>query len=188
MLTCDICGEEIMLEEDMKTHLLLSHLENDMHCPLCSLSGVSYDELCFHISSAHPECTASSDCSAGTNTGVTGCSKPPTSQSCSASSSSGTTGVVATSSGASSCSTDSVHPHGLMPTLDRGEPTHVETVPVTSTLSSKTKQEGASACREHAAGTVSEHKKAKQKRLSSPGKGNSIFFSSYQTLRSLPEI
>lgn len=39
----------------MKTHLLLSHLENDMQCPLCSLSGVSYDELCFHISSAHPE-------------------------------------------------------------------------------------------------------------------------------------
>uniref|UniRef100_A0A671U0Z9 C2H2-type domain-containing protein n=1 Tax=Sparus aurata TaxID=8175 RepID=A0A671U0Z9_SPAAU len=55
MLTCDICGEAIMFEEDMRTHLLLSHLENDMHCPLCSLSGVSYDELCFHISSAHPD-------------------------------------------------------------------------------------------------------------------------------------
>ncbi|KAI3360685.1 hypothetical protein L3Q82_002555 [Scortum barcoo] len=55
MLTCEICGEEIMLEEDMKTHLLLSHLENDMHCPLCSLSGVSYNELYFHIGSAHPE-------------------------------------------------------------------------------------------------------------------------------------
>lgn len=39
----------------MKTHLLVSHLENDMRCPLCSLCGVSYDELCFHISSAHPE-------------------------------------------------------------------------------------------------------------------------------------
>lgn len=39
----------------MKTHLLLVHLENELHCPLCSLSGVSYDELCFHITSAHPE-------------------------------------------------------------------------------------------------------------------------------------
>lgn len=39
----------------MKTHLLLNHLENNMQCPLCSLSGVSYDDLCFHISSAHPE-------------------------------------------------------------------------------------------------------------------------------------
>uniref|UniRef100_A0A8C5GIN7 Zinc finger-containing ubiquitin peptidase 1 n=1 Tax=Gouania willdenowi TaxID=441366 RepID=A0A8C5GIN7_GOUWI len=55
MLTCEICGEEVMLEEEMKTHLLLSHQENDMHCPLCSLSGVSYDELCYHITSAHPE-------------------------------------------------------------------------------------------------------------------------------------
>ncbi|KAM9724477.1 zinc finger-containing ubiquitin peptidase 1 [Menidia menidia] len=55
MLSCEICGEEVMLEEDMKTHLLISHLENDMCCPLCCLSGVSYDELCFHITSAHPE-------------------------------------------------------------------------------------------------------------------------------------
>ncbi|XP_030580558.1 zinc finger-containing ubiquitin peptidase 1 isoform X2 [Archocentrus centrarchus] len=55
MLTCEICGEEMLLEEDMKTHLLLSHLENDMCCPLCCLSGVSFDELCFHITSAHPE-------------------------------------------------------------------------------------------------------------------------------------
>ncbi|XP_047453706.1 zinc finger-containing ubiquitin peptidase 1 [Mugil cephalus] len=86
MLTCDICGEVVMLEEDMKTHLLLSHLENDMCCPLCSLSGVSYDELCFHITSAHPEeqrgvqgqrdFTSSSGRSAGTNTG--GSEKPKT--------------------------------------------------------------------------------------------------------------
>ncbi|KAM4632654.1 zinc finger-containing ubiquitin peptidase 1 isoform 2-T2 [Polymixia lowei] len=55
MLTCEICGEVLVLEEDMKTHLLLSHLENEMSCPLCSLSGVSYDELSYHISTAHPE-------------------------------------------------------------------------------------------------------------------------------------
>lgn len=55
MLTCEICGEDFLLEEDLKTHLLLSHEENTMSCPLCLLSGVSYDELCFHISSAHAE-------------------------------------------------------------------------------------------------------------------------------------
>ncbi|XP_074539185.1 zinc finger-containing ubiquitin peptidase 1 isoform X2 [Halichoeres trimaculatus] len=55
MLTCEICGEDFLLEEDLKTHLLLSHEENTISCPLCSLSGVSYDELCFHISSAHAE-------------------------------------------------------------------------------------------------------------------------------------
>ncbi|KAM6968094.1 zinc finger-containing ubiquitin peptidase 1 [Aplochiton taeniatus] len=55
MLTCEICGEELVFEEDMKTHLLLSHLESEMSCPLCSLSGVSYDELNLHINTAHPE-------------------------------------------------------------------------------------------------------------------------------------
>ncbi|CAL8287290.1 unnamed protein product [Merluccius merluccius] len=55
MLTCGICGEELLFEEDMKTHLLLSHLERDVSCPLCSLSGVSYDDLAYHIAAAHPE-------------------------------------------------------------------------------------------------------------------------------------
>lgn len=55
MLICEICGEELLLEEDMKTHLLLSHLERELHCPLCSLSGVSFDELRVHVLSAHPE-------------------------------------------------------------------------------------------------------------------------------------
>ncbi|CAL8248108.1 unnamed protein product [Lota lota] len=39
----------------MKTHLLLSHFEDEMSCPLCSLSGVSYDDLTYHINTAHPE-------------------------------------------------------------------------------------------------------------------------------------
>lgn len=55
MLTCEFCGEELVLEEDMKTHLLLSHMENDMGCPLCSWSGVAYDELHFHINTTHKE-------------------------------------------------------------------------------------------------------------------------------------
>ncbi|XP_061839095.1 zinc finger-containing ubiquitin peptidase 1 isoform X2 [Nerophis lumbriciformis] len=70
MLTCEICSEEIMLEEDMKTHILLSHLENDVHCPLCSLSGVSCDELAFHISIAHPESCSQPQSSPHTSSGV----------------------------------------------------------------------------------------------------------------------
>ncbi|XP_044214035.1 zinc finger-containing ubiquitin peptidase 1 [Thunnus albacares] len=183
MLTCEICGEGIMLEEDMKTHLLLRHLENDMHCPLCSLSGVSYDELSFHISSAHPEnqhraqvpahSTSSLGCSTGTITGVTDCDKPQTSQSCLTGDSCGAAGE-AISYGASSVTTDSVQPeqnHGLMFASDRRDLTHVETIPITSTtLSSNTKQECARNCSEDAGGSKSEHNKAKQKRLSSPGK------------------
>ncbi|XP_029694409.1 zinc finger-containing ubiquitin peptidase 1 isoform X2 [Takifugu rubripes] len=53
-LACEICGEEL-LPDEMKTHFLLKHIENDMDCPLCSLSAVTFDELCFHISAAHPD-------------------------------------------------------------------------------------------------------------------------------------
>ncbi|KAI4895916.1 hypothetical protein NFI96_019226 [Prochilodus magdalenae] len=55
MPVCDICCEELASESDLRTHLLLSHLENMMSCPFCSLSGVSYDELNFHIGTAHQE-------------------------------------------------------------------------------------------------------------------------------------
>lgn len=54
MLACEICGGELLLE-DMKTHFLLNHPDRDMSCPLCSLSGVTFDELCLHINSAHPD-------------------------------------------------------------------------------------------------------------------------------------
>lgn len=39
----------------MRTHLLLSHTEKAVACPFCSLAGVSYDELNFHINTAHIE-------------------------------------------------------------------------------------------------------------------------------------
>ncbi|XP_067094300.1 zinc finger-containing ubiquitin peptidase 1 isoform X2 [Osmerus mordax] len=55
MLVCEICGQQVILEEDMRTHILLTHIENKITCPFCCLSGVSYDELKFHINTAHPE-------------------------------------------------------------------------------------------------------------------------------------
>uniref|UniRef100_A0A671K6N8 Zinc finger-containing ubiquitin peptidase 1 n=1 Tax=Sinocyclocheilus anshuiensis TaxID=1608454 RepID=A0A671K6N8_9TELE len=53
MPVCDICCEELPSEAEMRTHLFLSHMENVMACPFCSLSGVSYNELRFHINTAH---------------------------------------------------------------------------------------------------------------------------------------
>ncbi|XP_012999041.1 zinc finger-containing ubiquitin peptidase 1 isoform X1 [Cavia porcellus] len=55
MLPCDICGEMVTSESDMKTHLLIVHMENEVICPFCKLSGVNYDEMCFHIETAHFE-------------------------------------------------------------------------------------------------------------------------------------
>jgi lysyl-tRNA synthetase class I len=55
MLYCDICGETVTSEPDMKTHLLIVHMENEVTCPFCKLSGMNYDEMCFHIENAHFE-------------------------------------------------------------------------------------------------------------------------------------
>lgn len=55
MLSCDICGETVTSEPDMKAHLLIVHMESEVVCPFCKLSGVNYDEMCFHIETAHFE-------------------------------------------------------------------------------------------------------------------------------------
>ncbi|XP_073341981.1 zinc finger-containing ubiquitin peptidase 1 isoform X2 [Pagrus major] len=183
MLTCDICGEDIMFEEDMKTHLLLSHLENDMHCPLCSLSGVSYDELCFHISSAHPDeqdqacLTSASGCSAETHSAVMESEEGRTApqllltQSCTAGDTCDGAGAV-TPTAASGVTTDAV-PDTLSRTPESGGSSPGETLPTTSTLitqSAKTRLESVRLCDQDNNGMKSEHSKAKQKRLSSPRK------------------
>ncbi|XP_073645626.1 zinc finger-containing ubiquitin peptidase 1 isoform X4 [Tursiops truncatus] len=38
MLSCNICGETVTSEPDMKTHLLIVHMENEVTCPFCKLS------------------------------------------------------------------------------------------------------------------------------------------------------
>ncbi|XP_069462741.1 zinc finger-containing ubiquitin peptidase 1 isoform X2 [Ambystoma mexicanum] len=55
MLHCDICGQQEQSEDDMKSHLLVSHVEGELSCPLCCLSGVTYDQMTLHIDTAHFE-------------------------------------------------------------------------------------------------------------------------------------
>ncbi|XP_037699493.1 zinc finger-containing ubiquitin peptidase 1 isoform X2 [Choloepus didactylus] len=55
MFSCDICGQTVTSEPDMKAHLLIVHMENEVICPFCKLSGMNYDEMCFHIETAHFE-------------------------------------------------------------------------------------------------------------------------------------
>ncbi|XP_071324986.1 zinc finger-containing ubiquitin peptidase 1 isoform X4 [Trachinotus anak] len=173
MLTCDICGEEVLLVEDMKTHLLLSHLENDVHCPLCSLSGVSYNELFFHISSAHPEKQLATQGTTDlTVTGVTESQGPQTSQSCSAEDGCDQAGSAAPT-GASAVTTDSVRPKQNS-TPERGCSSSPEgTGPIAYTATSQspeTRPESVRHREDNTAGFESENNKAKQKRLSSPRK------------------
>ncbi|KAA8591995.1 hypothetical protein FQN60_017369, partial [Etheostoma spectabile] len=160
MLTCEICGEELLLEEDMRTHLVVIHLEQELRCPLCSLSGVSYDELCLHISCAHPEerpgaqgpprFMPPSGCPAGT--------EAPQSRSAE--------GSWVTPPAASSVPTDSVLAHHNK-ALDAGGSPPGESATARST---KTSPECVALCNEDDDGVKSEHSEAKQRRLSVPRK------------------
>lgn len=51
--TCLICGQEDLTEEDMRTHVLLEHVENNVCCPFCDLSGITSLEMNIHINSLH---------------------------------------------------------------------------------------------------------------------------------------
>ena len=53
--TCELCGQEALTESDMRTHLLLEHIEGSVSCPFCDLANVSLDEMNQHIDSQHRE-------------------------------------------------------------------------------------------------------------------------------------
>uniref|UniRef100_A0A6I8N7F5 Zinc finger-containing ubiquitin peptidase 1 n=1 Tax=Ornithorhynchus anatinus TaxID=9258 RepID=A0A6I8N7F5_ORNAN len=55
MFTCDICGAVVSSKSDMKTHLRRDHLESEVICPFCKMTGINYDEMNFHIEAAHCE-------------------------------------------------------------------------------------------------------------------------------------
>ncbi len=51
--TCDICGEEGLNEDDMRTHVLLEHIEGAISCPFCDLEGTTAEEMTIHVNTQH---------------------------------------------------------------------------------------------------------------------------------------
>ena len=51
--TCDICGQEGLNEDDMKTHVLIEHVEGEISCPFCDLEGTTAEEMNLHVNSQH---------------------------------------------------------------------------------------------------------------------------------------
>ena len=51
--TCLICGQEDLSEGDMRSHVLLEHVECNVCCPFCDLSGITNEEMNTHINSVH---------------------------------------------------------------------------------------------------------------------------------------
>lgn len=53
--SCEICGLEGLNDEQLRSHMLLQHLEGAVSCPFCDLGDISADELLVHVNSAHLE-------------------------------------------------------------------------------------------------------------------------------------
>lgn len=51
--SCDICGEEELSEEEMRSHTLVAHIEGAISCPFCDLGDISADEMVYHVNSIH---------------------------------------------------------------------------------------------------------------------------------------
>ena len=53
LYTCEICGQDGLSEEDMKSHVLIAHIEGNITCPFCELEGTTADEMNYHINAEH---------------------------------------------------------------------------------------------------------------------------------------
>lgn len=53
LYSCEVCGHEGLTDEELRNHMLSSHLEGRTVCPFCDLSDVSADEMIIHVNYAH---------------------------------------------------------------------------------------------------------------------------------------
>ena len=53
LYTCEICGQDGLNEADMKSHVLIEHVESDITCPFCDLEGTTAEEMNWHINAEH---------------------------------------------------------------------------------------------------------------------------------------
>ncbi len=51
--TCDVCGQEGLEEDAMRSHVLIEHVEGQVSCPFCDLEGISVDEMSIHVNRQH---------------------------------------------------------------------------------------------------------------------------------------
>ncbi|XP_047354397.1 zinc finger-containing ubiquitin peptidase 1-like isoform X1 [Vespa velutina] len=51
--TCEICGLEGLNDEEMRSHMVLYHLQGAANCPFCDLDEISPAEMLVHVNSAH---------------------------------------------------------------------------------------------------------------------------------------
>ena len=51
--TCDLCGQDGLTDDDMRTHILIEHVEGEVSCPFCDLAGTTAEEMNVHVNAEH---------------------------------------------------------------------------------------------------------------------------------------
>lgn len=51
--TCLICGQNGFTEPEMREHIMMEHVEQEVYCPFCDLGGITANEMNLHINKAH---------------------------------------------------------------------------------------------------------------------------------------
>jgi len=50
---CDVCGQDGLSDAEMRTHVLLEHIEGAASCPFCDLGDISPQEMNLHVNNFH---------------------------------------------------------------------------------------------------------------------------------------
>ncbi|CAG2222342.1 ZUFSP [Mytilus edulis] len=80
--TCLICGQNGFTEPQMREHVMMEHVEQEVYCPFCDLGGITANEMNLHINKAHLDECFSPDGASGTDfefqegTSDSGCCSP----------------------------------------------------------------------------------------------------------------
>ncbi|XP_076032681.1 zinc finger-containing ubiquitin peptidase 1-like [Oratosquilla oratoria] len=53
LYSCEVCGQDGLTDDDLRSHMLMAHIEGSTSCPFCDLGDISPDEMVLHVNSAH---------------------------------------------------------------------------------------------------------------------------------------
>ncbi|XP_068210072.1 zinc finger-containing ubiquitin peptidase 1-like isoform X3 [Palaemon carinicauda] len=53
LYSCEVCGQDGLTDDDLRSHMLLVHIEGTTSCPFCDLGDISPEEMVYHVNSAH---------------------------------------------------------------------------------------------------------------------------------------
>ncbi|XP_071517423.1 zinc finger-containing ubiquitin peptidase 1-like isoform X3 [Panulirus ornatus] len=53
LYSCEVCGMDGLTDDDLRSHMMLAHIEGTASCPFCDLGDISPEEMVHHVNSAH---------------------------------------------------------------------------------------------------------------------------------------